>query len=299
MVYKKVFLDEILNILKSEVLEVEGEIKNVYIDNLADVKHVNATTLDWISPSKNNKQEIAEKSNATVLLVDESVGAIKGKILIKVRNPRTALAKVGNVFFVNQPAQGIHKTAIVSENAKIGENVYIGPYSVIGDAIIGDGCKISSHVRIYDNTVLGENCIIKEGAVLGGTGFGFEIDDDGNHFRFPQIGGLIIGQCVEIGANTCIDRGALSDTEIGDYTKIDNLVHIAHNVNIGKNAMIIACSEISGSCVIEDNAWIGPNTSVREWQHLGERVLTGIGSVIVKDVPDGEVWAGNPARKLK
>lgn len=296
---KSVYIKDIVNYLGEKVLSVEGEYEGVFIDNLADVSHVNETTLDWINPTKEKKQKIAEDSKAQVLLVDKSIMPIAGKVLIRVNNPKVALAEIGNHFFVEQPQVGIHPTAIIDPDAKIGNNVAIGAYCVIGKVIIGDDCVLDSNVRVYDDTVMGKGCIIKAGAVLGGAGFGFEIDENGNKFRFPQIGGLIIGNQVEIGANTCVDRGALSNTEIGDYTKINNLCHIAHNNKIGKNVIITGCVNISGSNVIEDNVWIAPNASIRGYVHLGKGCVVGMGAVATKDIPAGETWVGNPAKKME
>ena len=296
---KSLYIKDIVNFLGEKVLSVEGEYEGVFIDNLADVSHVNETTLDWINPTKEKKQKIAENSKAQVLLVDKSIMPIAGKVLIRVNNPKVALAEIGNHFFVEQPQVGIHPTAIIDPDAKIGNNVAIGAYCVIGKVIIGDDCVLDSNVRVYDDTVMGKGCIIKAGAVLGGAGFGFEIDDNGNKFRFPQIGGLIIGNQVEIGANTCVDRGALSNTEIGDYTKINNLCHIAHNNKIGKNVIITGCVNISGSNVIEDNVWIAPNASIRGYVHLGKGCVVGMGAVATKDIPAGETWVGNPAKKME
>jgi len=146
---------------------------------------------------------------------------------------------------------------------------------------------------------IGNNCIIKSGVVLGTEGFGFEKDNEGNLFRFPQLGGLLIGDFVEIGANTTVDRGALSDTIIGNHTKINNLCHIAHNNNIGCNVVIAGCVNISGSSTIEDNVWIAPNASIRGWLHIGENAIIGMGAVVTKNVPAGETWVGNPARKFE
>lgn len=299
MIYKRVILQDILDCLGDRVLSVDGITQDVFIDNLAEVERVNETTLDWVKPSKQNKQEIAENSKAHVLLVDESIQPIEGKVLIRVRNPKVSLALVGNHFFVEQSKPGIHPTAIIDLDAKIGKDVSIGAYCVIGKAVIGDRCVLDSNVRIYDDTVLGKGCLIKSGAVLGGTGFGYEKDEDGNRFRFPQIGQLILGNFVEVGSNTCIDRGALADTIIGDYTKINNLCHIAHNNKIGKNVMITGCVNISGSNVIDDGAWIAPNSSIRGWVHIGEGATVGMGAVVVKDIPEHETWVGNPARKLE
>ncbi len=296
---KHITIQELLECLGNQVLEVSGNVENVYIDNLSDVDHVNTTTLDWVNPAKQNKDALVEASNARVLLVDETVMEVPGKVLIRVKNPKVALALVGNAFFVKRTEPGIHPTAIIDDSAFIGENVYIGPYCVIGRAHVGDNCVISSHVSIKDNVFLGCNCYIKEGTVIGGDGFGFVKDDEGHLFRFPQLGGVRIGNFVEIGANTCIDRGALSDTIISDYVKISNLCQIAHNVQIGENTVITACVEISGSCVVGDNVWIGPNCSVRDQRKIGRDTLIGMGAVVSKNIPDNEVWVGCPIRKLR
>lgn len=299
MIYKKILIKDILDFLGSKVVCVDGEINDVYIDNLAEVGRVNEMTLDWIKASAQDKQSKAEKSPAKSLLVDESVESVAGKVLIHVKNPKVALAEVGNHFFVELPKPGIHPTAIIDPEAKIGEGVTIGAYCVIGKAIIGDYCILDSNIRVYDSVVMGSNCVIKAGAVLGGAGFGYERDADGNKFRFPQIGQLIMGDYVEVGSNTCIDRGALADTEIGDYTKINNLCHIAHNNKIGRNVTITGCVNISGSNIIDDDVWIAPNASIRGWVHVNKGVTIGMGAVVVKDIPEGETWVGNPARKLE
>ena len=295
----KVTVNELLSFLGDEVICIYGEAEGAYIDNLADVQHVCESTLDWVKPTNLNRQIVVEQSKAKVMLVDDGVQPVSGKVLLVVKNAKVALAKVGNSVFVERPTPSIHPTAVIDGDAELGRDVYVGPYTVIGKAKIGDGCIIESNVRIYDVVTLGCGCSIKSGAVLGGEGFGFEKDKKGNLFRFPQIGRLVIGDGVEIGANTCIDRGALSDTVIGDYTKINNLCHIAHNNKIGKNVVIAGCVNVSGSCEIEDNTWISPNVSLRGFNHLGDGCTVGTGAVVTKDIPAGETWIGNPAHKLE
>lgn len=304
MIVKRIELSDILAFLGDDVICIAGIQENVYIDNLADLANVNETTLDWVLPSKVNKQQIAETTKARAVLVDDEVvysDIMKenGKTLIIVKSPKFALAKIGNHFFTSKPTAGIHHSAIIHPEAIIGKDVSIGAYTVVGKATIGDGCIIDSNVRIYDGVQIGKCCDIKAGAVLGGAGFGFEKDENGNSFRFPQIGGLIIGDYVEVGGNTCIDRGALSNTEIGDYTKINNLCHIAHNNKIGRNVTITGCVNVSGSNVIDDNVWIAPNASVRGFVHLGEGCTLGMGAVATKDIPASETWVGNPAHKME
>lgn len=303
MIREKIYLNQILELLKSQIVTIYGASDDVYIDNLADVQHVGLTTLDWVNSTRKDGQELAENSPAKVILVDEKIVfsyKIKqdNKTLVVVKDPKLALAIVGNEYFVQKPTEGIHPTAIIDNNAKIGKHVSIGPYAVIGNVEIGDDSVVSSFVRLYDNVKIGNNCFIKEGAVIGGAGFGFERDEEGNRFRFPQIGGVIIGNNVEIGGNTCIDRGALSDTVIEDYAKIDNLCHIAHNAHIGKNAVVVACAEVSGSCSIGEETWVGPNACIRDQRSVGSNTMVGMGAVVVKHIGNNEVWAGNPAKKM-
>lgn len=296
---KKIFLDEILVCLGTQVIKVEGSKDGVFIDNISDVAHVNKTTLDWVNPNKTNKQEIVNNSQANVILVDESVSYVEGKVLIYVKDPKTALALVGNEFFVKRPQPGIHPTAIVDDEAIVEDGVYIGPYCVIGKARIGKNSIIESYVRIYDNVEMGQNCHIFDNVVLGGPGFGMQRNENGNLFRFPQVGKLVLGNYVEVGSHSCVDRGALSNTVIGDYTKIDSLCKIAHNTVIGKNVAITGHNGVAGSTVIEDDVWIGPSSAINNWCHVGKGAQIGIGSVVVLKVKAGAKVFGNPAKKMK
>ena len=297
-------LIDIIRFLESDLITVHGDPDSVIVRYLRDPEHVDEYTLDWINPLKPDKQKIAETSKAKVIVVDKEVvfsETLKNqeKVLLVVDNPKLAIAKVGNEFFVEKITPEIHPSAIIHPDAQIGKNVYIGPNTVIENCTIGDDTIIDANVHIYSPVIIGKHCVVKSGAVLGGMGFGFEKDENGNLFRFPQIGNLFIGDYVEIGANTCIDRGALSDTVIGDYCKINNLCHIAHNNKIGKNVVITAQVNISGSSVIENEVWIAPNASIRGWLTIGEGATIGMGAVVTKDVPAGETWVGNPARKLE
>lgn len=299
----KVIVKDIADFLGLDPSCIYGPIDG-FIDNIVDAERVSETSLDWINPSNKNGQYYAENSPANVILAGKNIiysSALKNenKTLFLVENPKLALINIINQFFVPPTEEGIHPTAIINPRAKLGKHVSVGPYTIIGEALIGDDCVIGSHVEISSGTTIGNNVIIKPGCKLGGAGFGFERDINGNLYHFPQIGGLIIGDNVEIGSNTCIDRGALSDTVIGDYTKINNLCHIAHNNKIGKNVVITGCVNISGSNVIEDDVWIAPNSSIRGWVRIGKKAVIGMGAVVVKNIPEGETWVGNPAKKLE
>lgn len=298
-----ILIEKIIAFLKNDIQMIYGSYIGRSIDNIASSDAVNEHSLDWINPSKTDKQLIAESTPAQVILVDKSVvysDKLKkeNKLLLVVAHPKISLAKVGNEFFVPKHTSFIHPTAIIDKSAKIGKNVHIGPYVVVGKCEIGDTTFIDSQVKIHDEVKIGHSCVIKSGSILGGPGFGFERDENDNLFRFPQIGKLIIGNHVEIGSLSCIDRGSLSDTHIDDYVKIDNLVHIAHNVIVGKNVVITGRVGISGSCSIEENVWISPGCIVNPWIRVGANTILGTASVITKDVPANEVWYGNPAKKI-
>lgn len=174
------------------------------------------------------------------------------------------------------------------------------------DADIGRGSVIHAGAVIGADVRIGWNCVIGPGAKIGQAGFGYEYvpEPDNPDPRWywrqkPHPFGVIIGDNVDVGANTCIDRGSWRNTVIGAGTKIDNLVHIAHNVITGRDCIVIAHAEISGSCVLRDRAYIAPGAMVRERLTVGEGSIVGLGAVVVKDVPDGMIVVGNPARVMK
>lgn len=181
----------------------------------------------------------------------------------------------------------------------------IHPTAVIGShVVIHDGVRIGANVILEDNavirpgTVIGSNSTIGSNSSIGTEGFGFERDAAGIPVRFPQIGGVAIGSHVEVGSLCLIARGALTNTVLEDYVKVDSLVHIAHNCHIEKGAFLIACCELSGGVRIGQRSWIGPNASLLQKVHVGDDALIGIGAVVRKDVPSGTVWVGNPARQI-
>ena len=301
---KHVAAKDIINFLGSEIISIDGNPENIYVKHLRPADSVDGETLDWINSTKTNKQQIAERSKALVIIADQEVEYTKhmqaqNKILIRVSNPKFAILKIGNNFLTEKIKPGIHKSAFIHPNAKLGQNVFIANNTSVGACTIGNDVKIYPNVVINDNVLIGNNVTIKAGAVLGFEGFGYERDEANNLMKFPQLGNLIIHDNVEIGANTCIDKGSLSDTIIGFNTKINNLCHIAHNVVIGKNVVITAQVNVSGSTIIEDDVWVAPNASFRGHQRIGKGATIGMGSVVTKDVPAGETWLGSPAKKVE
>jgi len=178
--------------------------------------------------------------------------------------------------------------------------------SILGlNVVIESGCIICENVIIEANTVIhsrttiGANTRIRSCSSIGGDGFGFERLPDGTPLRFPHLGGVTIGENVEIGALNSVSRGTLSNTLIDTQVKTDNLVHIAHNCHVKKGAFLTACAELSGGVEVGEFAWVAPNVSVMQKAKIGDGAIVGLGAVITKNVPSRTVFAGNPARKLK
>jgi UDP-3-O-[3-hydroxymyristoyl] glucosamine N-acyltransferase len=201
-------------------------------------------------------------------------------------------------------APTVHPTAVLGAGVQLGRRTSIGPHAVLGEGVIlGDDCSVLANVTIYAGTVLGDRVIVQAGAVLGATGFGYARNAaTGEYLAFPQQGTLVVADDVEIGANTTIDRGALGETRIGQGTKIDNLVHIAHNCVIGRNVIIAAQTGISGSSVIEDGAILGGQVGLGEHAYVGPGVILGGGAGVLshkKVRGPGQVFWGRPARPLR
>jgi UDP-3-O-[3-hydroxymyristoyl] glucosamine N-acyltransferase len=186
---------------------------------------------------------------------------------------------------------------VVSCLAKIGARCYIGPGCVICDGVeIGDDTVLHGRVYLYSGTRLGRRVTIHAGAVLGGDGFGYERRPDGSWQEFPHCGGVIVEDDVRIGANVTIDRGSLSDTVIGWGVKIDNLVHIAHNANIGANSVVIAGAVVCGSARVGERTWLAPLSCVKDRTSVGSDSTIGMGAMVNSDAAPGSTMVGWHAR---
>lgn len=194
------------------------------------------------------------------------------------------------------PSPGIAATARIGRGVTLGERVRIDDYVVLGDGVhVGDDTHLHPHVTLYSGARLGARCIIHSGVRLATDGFGY-VFRDGAHVKVPHVGGCVIGDDVEIGANTTVDRGSIGDTVIGDGTKIDNHVHIGHNVRIGRACVIVAQAGISGSTRIGDGVIIGGQAGIGGHLSIGDRARIAGQSGVFGDVPAGATWSGYPAR---
>ncbi|MBK8055201.1 MAG: UDP-3-O-(3-hydroxymyristoyl)glucosamine N-acyltransferase [Saprospiraceae bacterium] len=290
-------IKEIVSVLKLKC----GNGKS-YFTNVKPIHEANSESLVWVSPQKLNKEEIIKTSMSNFIICDISVDfslVPKDKNYILVENPRLAFLRIVKALFIETKIVHIHNTAVINPQANIGANVSIGPNTYIGKCIIRDNTEIHGNCYIYDNVVIGENVTIQANTTIGSEGFGYQKNEQNQWEKFPHIGGVIIEDFVEIGANNTIDRGTIGDTIIRKFVKIDNLIHIAHNVEIGENSMIIANSMIGGSTKIGANTWIAPSSSLRDGLMIGNNVIVGMGAIVTKNIPDNETWVGNPARKLR
>lgn len=240
------------------------------------------------------KLALPEPIASQCVLIAQSAAPYVAPSVMVAENPRLAFAKaldfLEREIGFRRPLQkpSVDSTARVSPHAVLGLGVVIGPNTVINHfVVIGEGVQI------------GRSCVVKSGAVIGEDGFGFERDQQGLPIRLVHLGSVRIGNHVEIGSLTTVCRGTLADTVIEDFAKIDDHVHIAHNCRVGVGAMVVACAEVSGGVVLGKGAWVGPNASIIQQLKIGENSLIGIGSNVLRDVPDGITVAGNPARVLQ
>ena len=255
----------------------------------------------------------AEQSSASAILVGNKAVSSK-KTLLRVKNPRVAFAKVLPLFFPETPfAAGIHPTAVVAKSAQIDSSAHIGPHCVIGERVtigaraallggnhIGDESQLGEEVRLFPNVVvyprsqIGHRVRVHAGTVIGSDGYGY-VFDEGQHRKVLQIGNVIIHDDVEIGANVCIDRGALGPTVIGRGTKIDNLVQVAHNVVVGEGCLLVGQSGIAGSTKLGNFTILAAQAGIAGHLQIGNQVTIAGQSGVMHDIPNGEKWLGTPA----
>ena len=292
-----------LNLKELKVIEnykLVGNCKNIHINNARTITSANEHSIVWLKPNHKYSNKLLKNTKAKLIICHtdmEEEGL--NKCLVKVEKPKLIFTRVLNHFFVKKQSWGIHPSAIIHEEAILEEPVYIGPNCTIGAVKIGKNSVINGNCVLYDNVTIGSNVIIHAGTVIGADGFGYSRNDSGEFELFPHIGSVIIEDHVEIGSNTCIDRGSLDNTIIKKGAKIDNLVHIAHNVVVGEHSAVIANAMIGGSVKISDYAWVAPSVAIMNQLNIGESATIGLGAVLTKDVPKNEVWVGSPARPLK
>lgn len=297
-----------------------------YVECVSSVGNANPTSLTF-AESETTLQEALASAAAAVLVMPNVAKAVLSaqslaKPLLLVAQPRLAFAKASRLLRTANVSTGVHRTAILAASVKLAEDVSIGPYVVLGEHVevgarsrIGAGCVLADGVRmgadcklfprvvIYPGVKLQNRVQVHAGCVLGSDGFGYVRDaETGAYTQFPQQGTLVIEDDVEIGANTTIDRGALEETRIARGTKLDNLVHIGHNVRVGRNVVMAAQTGISGSSVVGDGAVLGGQVGIGEHADVGEGVILGGGAGVLSKKKlrgAGVVFWGRPAQPLR
>ncbi|MGH9593342.1 MAG: UDP-3-O-(3-hydroxymyristoyl)glucosamine N-acyltransferase [Bryobacteraceae bacterium] len=288
------------------------------IRRVAPLEDAGAEDLSFVTRGRAPKH--AHASHAGCLLVPDDYVNDARHTVIRVSDPRAAAARViPRLHPRREPSPGVHPTAVLGPGVVVGKGASVGPLAsigagvrigaatavgagaVIGDYVqIGEECVLHGRVTIYSEVRIGNQVVLHSGCVIGGDGFGFVLNG-GVYEKFPQVGRVEIGDRVEIGANSCVDRAALGVTSIGEGTKLDNLVHIAHNCRIGRHVVIAAQTGLSGGVVVEDYAVIGGQVGIGDKARIESRAVLGSGSGVLtsKIVRAGQVVWGTPARPLK
>lgn len=263
-----------------------------------------AEQLTWLSQRELERRD-SWRGSAACVVIAASGAATKYRnsraVFIEVDSPKLAFIKAVDACFPElqtdsfEPgrALSIDPSSVVSSSARLASGVVVGPRVKVGERVRVGPNTVLSNCSIGDDSSVGANC------TFGLSGFGYEKDESGAFHRFPHVGDVRIGRNVEIGSNTCIDRGSLGSTVIGDGCKIDNLVHIAHNVVLGRNVMVIANAMLGGSVRIDDGAWVAPSVAVMNQASIGADATLGLGAVVIKNVEAGDVVVGNPAKVLR
>jgi UDP-3-O-[3-hydroxymyristoyl] glucosamine N-acyltransferase len=290
--------------------QIEGD-SSLPIREVADVRHATATDVAFIRDG--SFAHLAKDTGAGALFVTELIETSVTQIVVE--DAHAAFAKIALLFHPVPTAteHDIHPSAIVHESAEVDSPVVLGPNVVVGagskigartsiqaasvigeNVTIGTDCTIYPRVVIYPNVLIGDEVILHSGVVLGTDGFGYVVEKDGTRNKFPQLGGLIIGDRVEIGANSTVDRGALTATSIGAGTKIDNLCHIAHNCKIGNDCGISALAALGGGVQLGDRVVLGGHVTSAGNITLADDVIVGGNSGITSDVKEPGVYLGFP-----
>ena len=305
-------LGEIAGRLDGRVIGESG----VRIEGIASIEDARAGMLTFATDARYLKVALGSKASA-ILTEESALAGLSGepsRPLVVVASAREGLATLLRAFEPPRPPGGIDRTAAIDPTASLGADASVGAYAVIGprarigarsrigagcvigaDAQIGDDAALQPRVLFLDRCVAGDRVVLQAGAVIGSDGFGY-VFAEGKFVKIPQVGNVVLGDDVEVGANTCIDRAQTGATRIGDGTKIDNLVQIGHNCRIGKNAAFAALSGLAGSTHVGDHTRVGGMVGFRGHITVGARVTIAAHSMIWGDIPDDAFVSGDPAQ---
>jgi UDP-3-O-[3-hydroxymyristoyl] glucosamine N-acyltransferase len=317
-------LSELVEVLGGKV--VAGDAERA-VEGVNSVELAGGSELVFTEDAASAAKALASKAGVVVLKAGCAADYPQGKCVVEAEQPRLWFARAAKMIKPALPATGVHPTAVIGANVKLGAGVSIGPCAVVGenaqigagtrieagavigeDVCIGEKCRIYPRAVLYSGTTLRNRVVVHAGVVLGADGFGYVRDEkSGAYTQFPQQGTLLIEDDVEIGANSTIDRGALRQTKIGRGTKFDNLVHVGHNCEIGEDVILVAGVGISGSCTVGNGAVIAGQVGIGDHAHIGPGVILGgqagvlSGKTVTNEglgVKPGTVLWGTPARPL-
>lgn len=304
-------LAQLADIAEAELVAAADPARS--LSDVAPIETAGASDLTFLDNPRYLPQFAACRAGACIVAPQHREKAPRGLALLLTKRPYSAYARAAQAFYPTpEPASGVHPTALVDPSAMIGEGSVVGPYAVIGAGVeIGAGCRIAAQVVIEENVVVGAGTSIGAGATLshcivgrdcqfhagvrvGNRGFGFAMDA-ADYTDVPQLGRVVVGDRVELGANVTIDRGSGPDTEIGAGSKIDNLVQIGHNVRIGEGCVLVAQSGIAGSTKLEDRVVVAAQAGVAGHLTIGRGAQVSAKSGVMRDVAPGERVFGIPA----
>ena len=307
-------LQQIAEICEAKLTEAGKQ--SVMINDIAAMLEAGEGEICFFYDKKVKESAAQIKATACVTTEELSRFVPQTTTLLIAQNPKMAYLKLVETFYTEYKMKpDIASTARIHPSAIIGQGTYVGDYAVIGEGVaigencviepgvvIARGCKIGNNTRIgasasISYAIIGDNCYIYTGARIGQDGFGF-VMVEGQHKRIPQVGRVIIGNNVEIAANTCVDRGALGDMVIGDGTKIDNLVQVAHNNKLGVGCILVSQTGIAGSCTFGNYVVCGGQTGFADHLNIGSQAQVASQSGVMRDVNPGEVVMGYPAIKF-
>ncbi|MCF0200889.1 MAG: UDP-3-O-(3-hydroxymyristoyl)glucosamine N-acyltransferase [Bacteroidales bacterium] len=313
-----------MKFLASQIAEllsgkVEGN-PNVEVWNVAKIEEGAPGMLSFLANPKYEQYIYETKSSAVIVNDDFVPKAPVAATLIRVPDAYASFAKLLAFYDqLTQDKKGVSSLAFVSSSAKCGENVYLGEFAFVGEnvtignnvkiypqvyvgdnSVIGDNTTLHPGVKLYRNTVIGKNCTLHAGVVIGGDGFGFAPQPDGHYEKIPQVGNVVVDDNVEIGANTTIDRATMGSTHIHQGVKLDNLIMIAHNVEVGENTAMAAMSGVSGSTHIGKNCIIGGQVGMAGHLHIADRTSLAAQSGVMGDIKEpGQAFMGSPILPLR
>jgi len=311
------------NVTLAQVAKVTGAVladaskADEKISDIATMTSAAENELCFFYDRKGKEKAGAIKAKACITTEDLQQFVAPDVIILISDDPKVAFVKLNEFMYAEKkPLAGIDASAKIAASAKIGKDCFVGANVVIEDnveigdncvieanAVIAHDCKIGNNCRIGNGasvaySLIGNNCYIYTGARIGQDGFGFQLMN-GQHHRIPQLGRVIIGNDVEIGANSCVDRGALDDTVIGDGSRIDNLVQIAHNDKLGRGCVIVSQVGIAGSCTLGDYVVLGGQVGLADHLNIGSGVQIAAQSGVMRDVEAGSVMMGSPCVPFK